>query len=195
VNIGIMGGTFDPIHNGHLIVAKHAQKQGGLDEVWFMPSSLPPHKETEGIVEAADRLEMVSIAIRDCAAFRLCELEINRGGTSYSIDSAKILIEQFPSYQFSWIIGADMIAYLPQWHRIDELMTMIRFIGVRRPGYEKDLAQLSQRYASAVQMVDAPMLEISSSNIRERLLAGASITHLVPESIESYIRKKGLYGS
>ncbi len=190
-----MGGTFDPIHNGHLMMAERALGQCELDEVWFMPSHLPPHKDARQLTEAEDRLEMVRLAIREYDVFRLCMLEIERGGTSYTIDTARQLVKQYPEYQFSWIIGADMIAYLPNWFQIDELMKLISFIGVRRPGYELQLAELSDTYAARVRMIDAPLLDISSTGIRKRLQTGQSVQQLISEPIESYIREKGLYGA
>ena len=190
-----MGGTFDPVHLGHLTMAASAYEQGGVDEVWFMPSSSPPHKEASGVADAEDRLEMVRLAIGGHSAFRLCMLEIERGGTSYTIDTARQLIRLYPEHQFLWIIGADMIAYLPNWTSIDELGKLIQFIGVRRPGYEQPLAGLPGPYAAMVQMIEAPLMDISSTEIRERLQAGEAVDHLLPEPVAAYIRRKGLYGA
>jgi len=195
MKIGIMGGTFDPIHIGHLIIAEHAREMAELDEVWFMPSSLPPHKSNDNVTGASDRLSMVEAATAGNPMFRVCDIELERGGTSYTVETAKALIGRYPEHRFSWIIGADMIAYLPNWHRIDELIQAIGFIGLQRPGYENAASGLPEALRKSVHMVVAPQLEISSTDIRDRIRDGRSVRYLLQESVLRIIEEKKLYGS
>lgn len=194
-NIGIMGGTFDPIHIGHLLAAETALEQGGLDEVWFIPTADPPLKDAAPSTSAGDRFEMTRLAVEGEDRFRALDLEIRRGGTSYSYDTVKQLQAQHPDCSFSYIIGSDRINDLPKWHRIGELAAMARFIGLERPGEKPMTDSLPPYLQVLVQMARMPQIGISSTVIRERLLAGKSIRYLVPDSVGDYIRRHGLYGS
>ncbi|MFY0546251.1 nicotinate-nucleotide adenylyltransferase [Brevibacillus sp. H7] len=189
--IGIMGGTFDPIHCGHLLAAEQAREQARLDEVWFMPARIPPHKERAGITAQEHRLRMVELAVADHPSFRVTDVELLREGPSYTYDTMCQLIDTYPDCQFSFIIGGDMVEMLPKWYRISDLIQMVRFIGLARPGSNFDPSAVS----SSVTFVEMPTWELSSTLVRERAAAGRSLRYLVPAAVESYIREQGLYES
>ncbi|WP_019120015.1 nicotinate-nucleotide adenylyltransferase [Brevibacillus massiliensis] len=189
--IGILGGTFDPIHNGHLLAAEQAREQVGLDEVWFMPAYIPPHKEHKGIAEARHRLRMTELATADHPAFRVTDIECRRSGPSYSIDTMRELTRTYPDVQFFFIIGGDMVEMLPSWHMIEELVSLVRFVGLARPRADYDEAALA-RY---VTFVDMPAWDLSSTLIREKVRAGRSLRYLVPAAVTDYIKEQGLYGA
>ncbi|EMT50793.1 nicotinate-nucleotide adenylyltransferase [Brevibacillus borstelensis] len=189
IQIGIMGGTFDPIHAGHLLAAEQAREQAGLDEVWFMPAHIPPHKERAGLTPAGDRLRMVELAVADHPAFRAIDIELKRGGPSYTYDTMRSLVEMYPDCQFSFIIGGDMVKTLRQWYRIDDLVKMVRFIGLSRPGAEL----IESEYRDFVTLVEMPAWDLSSTLIREKAARGKSIRYLVPPPVERYIKEYGLY--
>ncbi|WP_345239795.1 nicotinate-nucleotide adenylyltransferase [Pontibacillus salipaludis] len=184
--IGLLGGTFDPPHMGHLLIAEEVYQELGLDEVWFIPSNDPPHK-TATNTKVNDRLEMTQLAIDSNPHFKINTIEIERSGTSYTFDTVKTLIDEFEDIQFYFIMGGDMVEYLPKWNRIDELVEMITFVGVKRKGHE-----LSSPYP--IQTIDIPVFEVSSTFIRERMMQGRSARYLLPQSVESYIKERGLYG-
>ena len=195
MKIGIMGGTFDPIHNGHLIVAEYARERAELDEIWFMPTYQPPHKSDDPAADAADRAAMVAAAIADAPKLHVCTLELELGGTSYTFDTVTALQKKYPDHQFQWIIGADMIAYLPKWHRIDELVRLITFVGLERPGYEEPLAELPPFLREAIHMVQAPLIDLSSTEIRRRIREGLSVRYMLPDAVIHYMEENRIYGS
>ncbi|WP_010270481.1 nicotinate-nucleotide adenylyltransferase [Paenibacillus senegalensis] len=193
MKIGIMGGTFDPIHNGHLLAAETAREQAGLDEVWFMPANVPPHKANAPKATAEQRLFMVEEAIASHDAFKAKDIELARGGTSYTTDTVEKLRNQYPDYNFYYIIGADMVMYLPNWNRIEQLVSMIGFIGVTRAGYGIDLNSLPEPIRKQVQLCEMPNMELSSTDIRERRRHGKDIRYRVPDSVRTYIGENRLY--
>lgn len=184
--IGILGGTFDPPHIGHLVMAEEVYQKLSLDEIWFIPSAEPPHKD-EAKVLAQDRLEMLSVATSDVDYFKINTIELDRKGKSYTIDTIQSLQASYPKDQFYFIIGADMVEYLPHWHKIDQLVEMIQFVGVKRPDFE-----IKSPYP--VIALDTPVIEVSSTMIRERLKKNQSIRYLVPKPVLTVIKEKGLYG-
>ncbi|QHT47226.1 nicotinate-nucleotide adenylyltransferase [Bacillus sp. SB49] len=183
--IGILGGTFDPPHLGHLTMAEYVYEEMGLDEVWFMPSYIPPHKE-EASTDADKRVAMVERAISGHPDFRVCDIERKREGTSYTVDTMRDLKRLYPEVIFYFIIGGDMVEHLPKWNRIEELVDIVQFVGVNRPGYERS-------HEIPVEFVDIPSVDISSTVIRERVAAGKSIRYIVPESVTQYMKEYGLY--
>ncbi|WKA56309.1 nicotinate-nucleotide adenylyltransferase [Planococcus shixiaomingii] len=185
--VGILGGTFNPPHLGHLIMANEAFHAIGLDEVRFMPNSIAPHKEVTG-ANAQQRLDMTRLAISGSRHFSVEDVEIKNGGVSYTFDTMKKMIQKEPDSEFYFIIGGDMVDGLSSWHRIDELMEMVRFIGIKRPGYESNSAY-------PVLMVDSPEIHLSSSMLRERIAKNQTVSYLMPENVEAYIRREQLYGS
>lgn len=195
MKIGIMGGTFDPIHIGHLIAAEAAREQAGLDEVWFIPTADPPLKDKAPSAAADQRFEMVRLAVENHGRFRVLDLELKRGGVSYSIDTVTELRKQYPSHTFSYIIGSDRINDLPRWHRIEELSKLAGFIGLERPANALQMDALPSYLQEKLQFVEMPPIGISSTELRERLAAGQSIRYLVAEPVGDYIRRHRLYGS
>lgn len=193
MKIGLMGGTFDPIHIGHLLAAETAREEAGLDEVWFMPANVPPHKPHAPKASAEQRWEMVNRAIAGNDAFKASEMELAMGGTSYTIDTVARLNELFPQHQFYYIIGADMVMYLPKWNRIDQLVSMIGFIGITRAGYELDVEKLPPGIRGRVRLCLMPAVDISSTEIRERKHNRLTIRYRVPEPVRIYIEENRLY--
>lgn len=185
--IGIFGGTFDPPHFGHLLMANEVRFRLNLDEIWFMPNQQPPHKLKTSNTTNENRLQMLLKAIHGQPQFRIETIEFSRSGPSYTIDSIMVLKDQFPLNQFYFIIGADMIEYLPKWHRIDDLIQLVQFVGVKRPGYTEDTDY-------PIIYVEAPLIEISSKMIRNRIQNKETIRYLLPEAVREYIKEKQLYG-
>ncbi|WP_138752029.1 nicotinate-nucleotide adenylyltransferase [Paenibacillus sinopodophylli] len=193
--IGIMGGTFDPIHIGHLIAAETAREQCGLHEVWFIPSYGPPLKTNEPGVSGLRRYEMVCEAVRSNPAFRVLDLELQRGGISYSYDTILELQKRNPKDSFSYIIGSDRINDLPAWYEIEQLAAKVSFIGLERPGTPIQLMTLPNYLQERVTLIPMPGIAISSTMIRNRLQGGMSAQYLVPDPVNSYIRRYKLYES
>ncbi|MFC3748279.1 nicotinate-nucleotide adenylyltransferase [Paenibacillus sp. GCM10012306] len=193
MKIGIMGGTFDPPHIGHMLAAESARDTYRLDEVWFMPSHIPPHKHKAG-ASGEDRLAMVQEAVKDHPSFRALDLEVLRGGVSYTIDTIRELQSKHPQSEFYFIIGADMVEYLPKWQSIDELVQRLTFIGVGRPGTTLDLKALPDHIAGRVTLADMLQVDISSTMLRQRAAEGRSIRYMVPDGVYEYVQRGGLYG-
>ncbi len=184
--IGILGGTFNPPHIGHLMMANEARHALQLDEVRFMPNAIPPHKKS-GSATNAQREVMVRLAIED-SPFTIEMYELQHGGTSYTYDTMAALTAREPEAKFYFIIGGDSIDALATWYRIDDLLELVEFIGLRRPG-----SKAQSQYP--ILMVDAPQIDLSSTLLRARFATGQTVKYLVPQSIEAYIRKEGLYGA
>jgi nicotinate-nucleotide adenylyltransferase len=188
--IGLLGGTFDPLHLTHLYIANVVKESCELDEIWFIPAKQPPHKEHKKISSEQDRIAMLSAAIEHIDYFKLCLIECEREGVSYTYDTVAELNQKYPQYTFFFIVGADMVDYLPNWYRIDELIQRITFIGIGRPGWS--LAP-GHRYESRITKVEGVPSGLSSSLIRELREQGKSIRFLVPEEVYQYIEGKQLY--
>ncbi|MBY0158354.1 nicotinate-nucleotide adenylyltransferase [Cytobacillus firmus] len=193
MKVGIMGGTFDPIHIGHMLAAECARDAYDLEEVWFMPSHIPPHKEDAGVTGLM-RLEMTAEAVADHPSFRTLDWEVKRGGVSYTVDTVREVREAYPEHDFYFIIGADMVAYLPKWNRIGELAEMLTFIGLNRPGTKLSVDDLPDFLQKAVVTAEMPLIEISSTIIRSRAASGSSIRYMVPDRVYDYIVRSGIYG-
>lgn len=186
--IGILGGTFNPPHTGHLVIANEVLHALELDQIWFLPNQVPPHKIVESPVSNEDRLAMLELAIMDNPDFRVETAELDRSGPSYTYETMKILKDMYKDYEFFFLIGGDMVEYLPKWHEIDKLLEMVTFVGVSRPSYE-------DKSVYDILYVSTPQMDISSSMIRERTRAGKSSRYLLPESVRLYIEEHGLYGT
>lgn len=186
--VGILGGTFDPPHLGHMIIANEVLHSLALDEIHFMPNQEPPHKERVSGTTAENRVRMLELAIAGNRQFFIEKIELEREGRSYTVDTMEILQEKNPNYDYYFIIGADMVEYLPKWQRIDKLMNMLQFIGVNRPNYE-----LKSDYP--IIQVQVPQIDISSTAIRKRMSTGVSTKYLVPETVNAYIKEQHLYGT
>ncbi|ACX63995.1 nicotinate-nucleotide adenylyltransferase [Paenibacillus sp. Y412MC10] len=193
MKVGIMGGTFDPIHIGHMLAAECARDAYDLEEVWFMPSHIPPHKEDAGVTGLM-RLEMTAEAVAGHPSFRTLDWEVKRGGVSYTVDTVRELRDAYPEHDFYFIIGADMVAYLPKWNRIGELAEMLTFIGLNRPGTKLSVDDLPDFLQKAVVTAEMPLIEISSTIIRSRAASGSSIRYMVPDRVYDYIVRSGIYG-
>ncbi|NHC39410.1 nicotinate-nucleotide adenylyltransferase [Bacillus sp. MM2020_1] len=188
LKVGILGGTFDPPHNGHLLIANEVLSTLQLDEIWFLPNQEPPHKKKSESISNEDRLQMLELAIGGNDAFRVETMELHRQGPSYTVDTMKMMNNQYPDHQFFFIIGADMIEYLPKWHKIDELIKLVQFVGVERPSY-------SSQTDYPVLYVNVPALDVSSSMIRDRVKNGKTVRYLLPDSVIQFIEEKHLYGT
>lgn len=184
--IGILGGTFDPPHIGHLIIAEEVRLAMELEEVWFIPTYTPPHKIASG-TEAYHRIRMTELAIESNPHFKINTIEIERSRKSFTIDTIKELNALHPDCAFYFIIGADMVEYLPKWQDIDELVKLVQFVGVKRSGYE-----LSTPYD--ILKVDIPLIDISSSMLRSWLRENRSVNYIVTEKVHAYIKGESLYG-
>ncbi|APX72541.1 nicotinate-nucleotide adenylyltransferase [Companilactobacillus allii] len=188
-HVGILGGTFNPVHLGHLVIAEQVYEQLCLNKVLFLPDKIPPHKNVKKenpSISSDERIEMIKMAIRDNIHFDLDLTDINRGGVSYTYDTIKLLKQYNPDTEYYFIIGGDMVENLPSWSHIDELVNMVHFVGVCRKGFEK-----KSKYP--ILWVNTPELEISSSMIRDRVKKGQSIKYLVPTEVEDYIKDRGLF--
>jgi len=189
-----MGGTFDPIHYGHLAIAETARYQLALERVIFVPAARPPHKLREG-GDGELRARLIELAIHNNPHFQLSRIELERQGYSYSVDTMQTFREQFgPDAELWFITGADMILSVRTWMRAEELRRLCRFAAAPRPGFHlAALEQLPREWREAITLLDAPLLEISGSGIRRRVAAGAPIRYLLPENVENYILRQGLY--
>ena len=192
--IGIMGGTFDPIHYGHLVTAEIARSKFALDTVVFVPSGHPPHKQSlPG--HAEQRLMMTLLATVANPYFQISRSEVDRIGPSYTYDTLNEFSEIFvPASKFYFITGADAVLEMLTWHNAEKLIDLCSFIAATRPGYHlTDVRQLPDNFLKKIEMMQVPALSISSTDIRRRIRAGEPIKYLLPESVETYIYKQGLY--
>jgi len=188
MRIGIYGGTFNPIHNGHLLLAQTALERLALQQVIFVPAGIPPLKGDDQLVDAAQRLHMVGLAIAGHHSFSLCDFEARRPQKSYTLDTVRHLTEQFHSdCEFFFILGDDCAANLHRWKGIDELCQLLQFVQVRRLGCD-----LPER-TPALLTLDMPPLALSSTVLRQRLGSRQAIDHLTPAPVAQYIRRHRLY--
>lgn len=185
--IGILGGTFDPPHHAHLIIANEARIKLGLEKIIFLPNAVPPHKKESGLTSNADRLRMIELAITGNPFFEVDDREMHRSGKSYTYDTMVEMTKEFPNAAFSFIIGGDMVEYLPKWYHINELIKLVNFVGVNRPHYDGGAPY-------DIEEIEVPALDISSSLLRERLEAGLPIDYYVPNKVSEYIKEHHLYG-
>lgn len=195
-----MGGTFDPIHQGHLVTAEEARVQFGLDQVFFVPNRHPPHKDPADLTEPEHRYLMTFLATVSNPRFSVSRLEIDRAGPSYTIDTIRALSAQHPEARLYYITGADAILQVlrGEWEQSAELLRMCEFIAATRPGFTLDLDTLRRSNATGrplenVHVMAIPAMAISSTDIRARVRAGRPIKYLVPEAVEAYIVKHELY--
>ena len=198
--IGILGGTFDPIHLGHLVVAENCWFQLGLDEVLFVPAGDPPHKRGRAISPAADRIAMVEAAMCDNPHFRLSRVDVDRPGASYSVDMVRALQTEYgKETSFFFIIGNDSLVDLPSWHDPESLVELCQVVAVNRPGYPPfDLTRLDgivSRAADRIILLEVPSFDVAATDIRSRVAEGRPVAYLVPDAVRRYIEAKGLYRS
>lgn len=183
--IGVLGGSFNPPHIAHLVTAEQVREACELDMVLLMPSATPPHKKRKTVIDGHHRVEMVKRAIANNPYLAIEEYEVANGGVNYTVNTMRVLQEKYPDSTLYFIVGSDMVADLSNWHRVDELLHMVEFIGVNRQG------KVDSPYN--IRWVSIPEMAISSSLIRTSLQSGSSIKYLVPDTVEAYITEHGLY--
>ena len=196
--IGIMGGTFDPIHIGHLVTAEAVRVEYQLDEVIFIPAANPPHKNEDSVTKAMHRYIMTAMATYSNPFFHVSAIEMERPGPSYTIDTIYALKKQYSANtDLFFITGADTIQEIPTWDRIEELLGLCHFIAATRQGCKITLEQIKDHFGKLgkekIHRLNTPELEISSTDIRDKVKNMISIKYLVPESVEKYIYKEKLY--
>lgn len=194
--IGIMGGTFDPIHNGHLLAADEAHAALSLSEVIFVPTGQPPHKANQKVTSAEERYIMAEMATANCPYFNVSRIEIDREGESYTIDTLRTL-HSMPEYKdvlFYFITGLDAVLNIMTWKNPEEIIQMCSFVAVSRYGYSHNRVELlPQELRDKIIPLEIPLLAISSTELRERIRTGRSIKFMVPAAVEQFIMKKSLY--
>lgn len=195
IRTGIMGGTFDPVHNAHLIVARYAMEQLGLSEVWFLTSGNPPHKSNTR-TNAHIRHEMLRRALKDCDGFVPCDYEVRKKENSYSALTMEHFTVKYPDREFYFIIGQDSLHNLEAWYHPEELLRRAVIPVYPRPGdidLESEIRRVKGRLGGDFRRIRAPLFGLSSTQIRERISEGKSISFMVPEAVEKYIKEHGLY--
>jgi nicotinate-nucleotide adenylyltransferase len=194
--LGILGGTFDPVHLGHLIIAEELKFQLDLDHVLFLPSSRPPHKTRQEVSPNADRMTMLELAIEGNPHFGISTVDMHRDGLSYTSDSLAIISDEHADTEIFFLMGQDSLRDLPSWHEPDLIAQRARLGVALRPGVEVDLEVILRAVPSAqgrLELVPVPLIQISSREIRRRVYHGEPITYQVPKAVENHIREAGLY--
>lgn len=202
MKIGIMGGTFDPIHNGHLMIAKTAYSQYHLDEIWFMPNGNPPHKEKSNIgSDVEKRVEMVRLAIEGYRDFQIELYEALKKTISYSYETMEHFVKLYPEHEFFFIIGADSLFSIEKWVHPERLLATCTILAAYRDEIDTreemytQINYLKKKYNARIELIISPLIKISSSEIRAYCIEKKDISGLVPEKVKEYIRKEGLYES
>ena len=188
------GGSFNPIHHAHLICSRAVAEKRQFEKIILLPTAQPPHKVDDAqLAPVPDRLKMCQLAIAYSHLFEVSDIEIQRGGSSYTIDTINELMRQQPG-PIHWLIGADMLLYLPKWRQPLELLREVNFIVMARPGWQLDWDLLPAEYRHLQDnLVEAPLIDISASDIRRRVKAGLDIDYLTPPAVCDFIRNRGLY--
>ncbi len=195
---GIMGGTFDPIHIGHLIIAEEARVLLKLEEVIFIPTGNPPHKKISNVTDSLHRYRMTKLAIEDNPYFSISPIEIERKGTTYTIDTINKLKETFNNTEFFFIIGGDSIINIDKWKDYKQLLQNCKFIVAKRKGIpckeiEEKIEEINRVYGKTIYEIPVPYIDISSTKIRTKVIENKSIKYYVPVSVENYIVENKLY--
>jgi nicotinate-nucleotide adenylyltransferase len=199
VRVGIFGGTFDPVHYGHLLLAECCREQCHLNEVWFVPAAIPPHKRHRDLSESKHRIEMLRLATGGHDAFRVSRMEVDRGGVSYTVDTLRQMHAQHPEAEFYLLLGADSLADFPNWREPAEILRLAMPVVVRRGSATINWTPLAplvsaERFAQFAQhIVEMPVVDFSSTAIREAVASGRGIRYRTPRAVEEYIRSHGLY--
>ncbi len=198
--LGLMGGTFDPVHYGHLVAAEEARYQFDMEKVIFIPASKPPHKTRRDISTPEQRLEMTKNAISSNLHFTISDLEIKREGLSYTIDTVRAMKEIYVGWEIYFITGADAILDILTWKNIEGLLKECCFVAATRPGFHLEsigfkLGNLSKEALAKIKTIEVPALAISSTDIRQRVREGRPIKYLLPEVVEKFIYRNNLYHS
>ena len=197
MRVGVFGGTFDPIHIGHLVAAEETRVQLSLERVVFVPAGLPPHKLANHISPVEHRLAMVQLAIASNPYFTVSRVDIDRFGPCYTVDTMELLRDEWgPDTGLYFIMGSDSLADILTWHKPERLIRLCRLAVVKRPGYDVDIEELDRLLpgiASRVRFINSPLIDVASCDIRRRVREGLSIKYQVPEVVEKYIYEHGLY--
>jgi nicotinate-nucleotide adenylyltransferase len=200
MRIGVFGGTFDPVHVGHLILAEQAREQARLDAVWFVPAPRPPHKDEQDLTRFETRVEMLALAVAGNPAFRVDEIEKERTGPSFTVDTVAELRRRHPGDDFFLLVGSDTLKDLPLWYEPARLLSQAGLVVMARPGHAvPSAAELRARLALPeavplrLEVADAPLIDISSRDLRRRAAAGRSLRYFLPRAVEAYILDKRLY--
>ena len=188
MHIGLYFGSFNPIHTGHLIVANHVIQHTEIDKIWFVVSPHNPLKDSHSLLNEHDRLHLVNLAIEDNPKFRASNVEFQLPKPSYTIDTLTYLTEKFPLERFSVIMGADSFQNLHRWKNFEQLVAQYSFVVYNRPGFE-----IEDNYGARVTLLDAPLLQISSTYIRRQIKEKKSIKYIVPANVEQYILENKYY--
>lgn len=200
MRVGVFGGTFDPVHQGHLILAEQARELGPLDQVWFVPAPRPPHKDADSLTRFDQRVEMLQLAIAGQPAFRVDEIEKDRAGPSFSVDTLAAFHALYPTHEFFLLVGSDTVMDLAHWREPRRLLAMAGLLAMARPNFPiPNATQLRQELelgpedALHLKVLDAPLIDISSRDLRRRAAAGRSLRYFLPRAVEVYIQEKRLY--
>jgi nicotinate-nucleotide adenylyltransferase len=194
MRLGIMGGTFDPIHYGHLLAAEEARVAISLDRVIFVPSGSPPHKKYPGMASAEDRYGMTLLATNGNPSFDVTRLETDRKGSSYTVETLQRMKELYPGADLYMITGEDAALDLPLWRDPYKIVSLAKIVAVSRPGgYHDKIGELPDEIRESVLVLRTALLDISATDIRERLASGRSANYLLPDAVLAYIKKRGLY--
>ncbi len=200
MRIGIFGGTFDPVHLGHLILAEQCREQGKLDQVWFVPAARPPHKQEQPLTSFDRRAEMLALAVAGQPAFQVHDLERRRAGPSYTVDTLTEIHEQHPKDDLLLLIGSDVLPDLAYWREPQRIVSLARLLVVARLGWPTwsadklgEALQLPATEILPFQEIHAPLIDISSRDLRSRIARRQSVRYLVPRAIEAYIEAHHLY--
>ena len=196
--IGIMGGTFDPVHIGHIIIAEESRVNFDLDKIIFVPTGEPPHKNLKNVTSAKDRYEMTLLSIMHNPYFYISDIEIKREGLTYTIDTIRYFKKRYPKSEIFFIIGADSLINIDKWKNSEELLRESKFIVAKRVGIEYSLLEerineINDKYSKIVFSVTTPYIDISSTDIRKRVKNGENIKYYLPLDVEAYIKKNRLY--
>ena len=187
MKIGILGGTFNPIHVGHLILAEEAREKLLLDKIIFVPAAMPPHKDISDIAEAQNRFAMLKLALKDNSHFCVSDIEIKREGRSYTIDTIREFKKLYPNDELYFIIGSDLLKYLDEWKDLGEIIKMVKFIAATRPGYPLE------KIPSYISTLPIRAVDISAFEIRSAIKGNKSFRYLVPDRVFDYINRRKLY--
>lgn len=196
--IGLMGGSFNPIHCGHVALARAALESGRVERVLFLPTGNPPHKK-EGLADKFDRLRMVELAVEHEAGMAVCQEEIDRDGVIYTVDTLAALKRKMPDCTLTYLIGADTLRALGTWRRVETVIERCKFLVMMREGETREevirLAGLWTQRGAQIDFLDARKMDISSTQIREQIQKGLPFERLVPQAVADYIHEHGLYGA
>jgi nicotinate-nucleotide adenylyltransferase len=200
MRIGVFGGTFDPVHYGHLVLAEQCREQGRLDQVWFVPAPRPPHKADQPLSRFDQRVEMLALAVAGNPAFRIDEIEKERAGPSFTVDTLAEFQKRHPQDEFFLLVGSDTLKDLPHWHDPVGVLRRAGLMVTLRPNHpvlSAEELRASIRLPADVELrlevVETPLIDISSRDLRRRVVLGRSLRYLLPRAVEVYIQEKQIY--